>query len=111
MAKSSIHVRLATRSDEFDVLRIEDATFGDWSPQTFAEVLKEKTVVCYVAFEHNPNDMTRGRVIGFIVLEMGKYSMRVMNMAALSPAARKSLIEKAEKRADAHKKNLVWKEG
>lgn len=104
-----VRIRTAVPRDMPGMVRIEETTFGSWNEREFERVLQGKQVDCYVAIAVNKHSGQEG-VIGFLVMEFGKYQAYVINMAATWPEARQRLIAKAEKRADKHQLHLAWEE-
>lgn len=103
--KHTIRVRWAVRSDLPGAAKVEAETLGDWGVAEFERVLSGKGVFCYVA---TVGDGRGEHVVGFVVMEVGKWEARVINMACTYPPARPLLIEKAEKRAGRHQLPLAW---
>ncbi len=104
-------VRMALNYDLPAIVKIEKATFGEWDEKWFARILNLKRVACWVAATTKVGDTAYGEhITGFIVLEITDYEVKVINMAATWPDARRKLIAKAQQRAERRKMYLTWEE-
>lgn len=101
-----VKIVLAREMDLPGILKVERKTFGSWDEPVFRNMLSQRRTVCYVAIYKD--SLHRDRVIGFIVMELGYSVLRVLNMAATWPAARKKLIDLANERAVKHKVYLSF---
>lgn len=105
-----VFVRWGITRDLPGIIAIERATLGWWDERDFREELRKRNVVIYVACT-DPADSSTIR--GFCVYETwdepgGPRRMRVFNMAASDPVARRALIEKAREKAREWARDLYW---
>lgn len=103
--KLAISVRLMTRRDVKSVAKVEIETFGSWTERDFENTTTKRNVHAYIA---EVTDFIGENVVGFVILEIRKFEMKVLNMAATWPQARKRLIVKANEFAERHNLHLVW---
>ena len=79
----NVHIRWMIRRDMQEVLEIEKASFEfPWSEEDFIRCLRQRNCIGMVA-EHDE------RVVGFMIYELHKNQLHVLNFAVL-PEARRS---------------------
>lgn len=76
--KIRVHIRWLIRRDMAEVLEIENRSFGfPWSGEDFVRCLRQRNCIAMVA-EYD------GRVVGFMVYEMHKNLLHLLNFAVHS---------------------------
>ena len=110
MSKLLTKVRLMTRSDLPEVVAIEQETFGYWDREDFEACIIDKDVIAFVAEQQDGAHVGKGSIVGLLILEVTKYSVQVLNMAATTKEARILLIDRANNRAMRHRRELIWRE-
>ena len=110
MSKLLTKVRPMLRSDLPEVVAIEQETFGYWDREDFEACAIDRDILVFVAVCEDGSHVGRGRVVGLLVLEVTKYSLQVLNMAATTKEARILLIDRANNRAMRHRRELIWRE-
>lgn len=106
MPTDEVKIILAREMDLAGMMKVEQHTFGSWNEVTFRTILRQQGVVCYVAVYSD--SLHVDRVVGFVVMEMSRTILKVINLAATWPSARKKLIDKAYERAAKHKVSLTF---
>ena len=77
-----IHIRWMIRPDLGAALAIETATFRDpWTEEAFLRTLRKRSVVPAVAEVMDPGSARHGQIAGFLVYELSKWKLQVLNLA------------------------------
>ncbi len=80
-----VSIRWLIRADMQDVLAVENSSFSEpWTEQEFLLCLRERNCIGLVA-EHN------GRVLGFVLYELCKDYLNIINIA-VTPSARRENV-------------------
>lgn len=98
------YCRWAIPRDLPRLARIEDETCGDWTEETFKKRNSCRTVVTFVAEDTQGN----GPVRGFVVFKIWRYTLEVLNLAAVDPVARRALINALRSQAEKRGRQIVW---
>lgn len=84
MSRSHIDIRWLIRRDMDEILRIEKESFGvnSWSEEEFLACLKQRNCIGVVIVQDYHE------VLGFMIYELAKQKLRILNMA-VQPASRR----------------------
>ncbi len=101
-----MYCRWMLRADLPAIVHIEDETGGSWTGDEFLDCLRPRTRIAMVVEAELP---VVGRcVLGFAVYEIRDGELVVLNMACLTPAARRMMLDKLNVKAEACQRVLAW---
>jgi ribosomal-protein-alanine N-acetyltransferase len=103
-----VHIRWMIRRDMPEVLAIESGSFEfPWSEDDFIRCLRQRNCIGMVA-EHNE------RVVGFMIYELHKNRLHILNFAVHEPARRRGigtqLIKKLVSKLSPQRRNRIMLE-
>lgn len=105
MIKTPVHIRWLIRRDMPEVLDIEQASFEfAWVEEDFLEVLRNRACIGMVA-------ETPARVLGFMVYELRKSSLRLLNFAVHPDWRRQDIgtqmVDKLKSKLSVHRRRRI----
>lgn len=99
----AVWVRWGIPRDLPEVLAIEAATGGRWEERDFREILRCKDHILKVAACERTY-----AIRGFVVYQLHDQWVRVLNLAAGDPVARRGLIKAIRDKAEAEGRSINW---
>lgn len=105
-----VHTRWGVVREIPALVAVEELTWGRWTEDDFRRHFRDRKCIVFVACCQQT-----AVVRGFVVYELsdteyGARYMRVINMAATDPVARRAILDKLERKSVRNDRTITWNE-